>query len=1281
MSDLTSVSAPKGAKKAFDDLLRKMYISNVAKRLRDLDQPSATDKQRWVWELIQNAKDTIANDNTRDKINVSININGDIVTFTHDGNPFTLNARLGLLWKYSEAKETQESTGRFGTGFLTTHCLSKIVSIESDVYDDDDFNNVLGFRVTMYRDGDTESELLEGLDKMESSEVYFKESFGHTSFTYHIKSDSGREAVRLGIENFYNNIAQTMLFCPELNSVVINNNGSLLKVERGDSNNLTADIKEQTIIFTGEINQTRRFISTSLIKESPELTARYKNARNMRLQTAIEIDGENNIIPKGKSCGFYCVLPLVGIENQLDEPIYVNCPDFEPDSERQSLMLNGQTFNEEKGHITEVGINRLIYADILAQYERLLSYAVTSNFGNPFYMIQGLKRAKNHEKLDQEWYKSEVVQNYRNLALQQKMAKVADGEKIRLTDAIIIKESKNEDEKELLNLVAQIYPSEVLEDNHKWAEEIWNNGDLRVWNLEDFCRHISETYSNWKNIPLVSGEDISTWYNAFLSVVAKRNDSLLSEYALLPDINGTLHKRDGSLKENVGVSDIALNILAKLGKDKSSDILNSNITAVSLEGKYTTTSAAHDINECAREITQNNGWLTKLMPLMAIVPTDAAKYPNQTGFCEKRKAFFEIAKNLFGLEEEETNDNSLTAASWEVLDERFRKAVVAKLHELQCVDNLPQGLGINWLNDTLKVIEPTSNQWDNYAVVPNQYGNFRKKEDLYIDLGIEAVLKDDIFKPIGVDVKKFLLHTGIDAKAIGIGKEWSTTSLVGSIRDRFMSSNNPAPGYHNIGHRYYKYSKETLLPIARYLLGILPSWKESETYESQENFREIVDILSDVSVPFIGNINYSESNLWDIPNKLVADSLFDVLESDATIEGINYRLGSIGTQRVYEYLNDLYSSFRDLKLEKTSAKIYPNQNDKLCALSALSSEYGEIDEILKDVAANLPGGTDYREELLHKNAKVFFERTISRDQVLTFIDNKIVELFEAPSNWREEAYKNNVTLFIEGWAKNNESTFKDKCPKTEAQKDAITVNVIITPEIREKLQAIVRTGTDIALIEKAHENAEKVAYLEEENAKLKAEIEKLYAKFNLLNRSTVVSVGDDDAGLSKELQQVYLDEAKDMILEDLKNSGYDISQAIWDDYTKISGVRKIGSEKAFPVVFRSNKSHRNTIISPLEWDTLMEENAMFGVVTDGMVKKYDLRDILSQSDNMTIRFSTKNCDIPERLDKLSQAFRYFKGIQFDFDKFIAPTHLTWQNFFPPELNTSEKPATGNLELF
>ena len=195
----------------------------------------------------------------------------------------------------------------------------------------------------------------------------------------------------------------------------MDDNGAITTITRGELKILENSIEVLSIVFSGAINQTHTFLIIKNEKKSLELTERYKQPRSLRLQIATEIDSDNRIIDKGNSCGFYCVLPLVGIESQLDEPIYVNCQDFEPDDERQSLLLNGQDYNGESGLITEVGINRMIYPEILNLYQKLLSHIVNTNAKNVHLMAKGLKEIKNHEKLDREWYTDNVISGYRQV--------------------------------------------------------------------------------------------------------------------------------------------------------------------------------------------------------------------------------------------------------------------------------------------------------------------------------------------------------------------------------------------------------------------------------------------------------------------------------------------------------------------------------------------------------------------------------------------------------------------------------------------------------------------------------------------------------------------------------------------------------------------------------------------------------------------------------------------------------------------------------------------------
>ena len=1268
MEQKTIIAPPKGAQDALEELVRKMYISNVFKRLRELNQPSETDKKRWVWELIQNAKDTIASDSTRQSINVWIKIDGDTVTFTHDGNPFSLNARFGLLWKYSEAKENQESTGRFGTGFLTTHCLSKVVSIESDVYEAKDSQELLGFKVTMFRDGDTEAELLEGLDKMRESEEYFKETFGHTAFKYHIKSESGREAVKLGLSSFYHNIAQTMLFCPELNSVEMDDNGSVTRIFRGKVNSLENGMNVATINFTGAIETCRTFIISGIERASEELTARYKNPRKLRLQAAVEIDSNNRIVNDDDSCGFYCVLPLVGIETQLNEPIYINCPDFEPDSERQSLLLKGQAYNGENGLVTEVGINRMIYPEILNLYRKLLSHIVNTNAMNIHLMAKGLKEIKNHEKLDREWYRDNVVRGYREALKSLKICNAVHVEyKLALADSIIIKDSDLGKEQMLLDIVSAVYPTSILANNHEWASVIWRDKDIRVWDLEEFCKHISESFRNWNEIPNLKENNLAEWYNVFLALVISQKEQLLTEYALLPDKYGNFHKKDDTIKQNINISDHALDILQKLGKDKKGELLHSAIKSIRLEREYTSTLVAADINNRVKDIVTQSDWLVKLLPLLSAIPTDESRFTNHPGFCEKRCAFLEIAKKLYGYELAGIEENTLIADSWRELDLNFVNAALCKISECGKLESMPDGVDVEWLNRALMVLKPSSEQWSNYNLLPNQYGIFKKREEVSIDNGIEDLLKSDSLKPIDIDPRDYLLDSRIGAKSLGIERVQTTAGIIAAIRNRFesMPSHNGVFTYRYEG-RYYKYSQQTLLPIAKYIAGLLPRDKESEHFKMQNDFVMVVDALAG-GVPYSGMIGYTNSDLWTVPNMLIAKDLFETIKSDGSIDGSSKRLDNCGTKRIVELLNNLYHCLDALRINSEGATIVPNQHGQYCILSTLYDESNEPDELLKDIAAEIPGGEDYRQVLIHPGIERRRGAFKSNEEIALFVDNRVIVLFNAPLNWQDDQFRNAVTKFIESWGQEHKAHFESL--KTYRQKDAITVNVIITPEVRSKLQAIVRVGTDVSVIEKAKENAERVKALEEENARLNAQ----------LASRAIAGSGGERNDLTTAQRQAYLDEARKLVLEDLAKDGFDISDAVYD-YTRIYGVRDCEGNNR-PIVFRSNLSHRSTVISPEDWIILNQPGAMFGVVSEyGKVGKYNLIDMLKEQEAMTIRFSSSNLEWPHHLSEMTKIFHYFNGIQFDFERFISPTLERWENFLAPELKTGEQ-ASANPNIF
>lgn len=112
---------------------RARYVGlaqKLAQHLNNLAQDKSS-RIRWVWELIQNAKDV---PNEFDKVKIRIEIRDDKLIFAHNGDPFRVSDLESLVAQYSSKSEENkvhtETTGKYGTGFITTYILSRKVRIK-----------------------------------------------------------------------------------------------------------------------------------------------------------------------------------------------------------------------------------------------------------------------------------------------------------------------------------------------------------------------------------------------------------------------------------------------------------------------------------------------------------------------------------------------------------------------------------------------------------------------------------------------------------------------------------------------------------------------------------------------------------------------------------------------------------------------------------------------------------------------------------------------------------------------------------------------------------------------------------------------------------------------------------------------------------------------------------------------------------------------------------------------------------------------------------------------
>lgn len=1286
----TEIAQPSVIKGSYEKLLRKMYISNVAKRLRQLNQPSDVDRKRWVWELIQNAKDTIASDPTRNQINVRIEIEGDIVRFRHDGNPFTSDARFGLLYKYSEDKENSESTGRFGTGFLTTHCLSKVVTIESNMYSNDEKTELCGFSVTMYRDGQIEKELLEGLDKMEESQKYYGDLFEWTTFTYHVSTDSGRRAIQLGIENFYKHITQTMLFCKELASIELNDNGKITNIIRRPIEEVDPNVMSAIFEIHGETTSIRRFLYSSYHEYNKELSDRYRADREIRIDAAIEVDENNCIVSHAGNTSHFCVLPLVGIETQLEEPIILNSPDFEPDEERQSLLLSGQNWDEEHNNISEVGINQIIYSKVYSLYDNLVSYLSSNSYGKLYLLANGLKKAKEHDKLDEKWYSENVIKNYRDVLLKYPVVEpYANKELKKLADCIFVKESKNENE--VFSLLTSLYPDKLIKDNLEWSQFVWEEG-LDIWNTKDLCNNIEEK-NNWNNITLEEGVAVTDWYNKFLTHVQTYDERYLKNYALLPNMNGELKKIDAeNFKQGEKVSAFIIDLLVKLGKDVKPILLHSDVTAVSLDSKYNSQSYSADLNRLAKNIIDDGNQTTKvsrLMPLISIIPNAEEKYSSE--FRNQRKRFYEICTSLYSITDAVSiTDNSLLDGAWKEVDTWFVSRVLNSLKSIGSLSKLPSGLDAKWLNDALLALNIQISKLDAFEVLPNQEGYFCAHKNLYEDAGVPEELKDDIFKSVDLNYKEILLHKDIDASAFSVNQNKTIASFAADLKSKFATTDSYACGNYFRGKYHYK-PQNALDKIALYIVSLLPKDKESELYKYQRDLFDVSKEILPSQTNFEGDISFDSSDLWLSANEYVCSQIEETISSMGTLDAINTSLGKVGEVKVWEILNKYYRFLSHANISYSHLSIFPNQNGVLKSFCDLNKDEGNIGDLLKNVISLLvEPETDYKNILIDSRSCLQPQSVIGAINAYKLIDDQVYEYYQLPAKWEDDNYINAVHELIEVWKERTGQFNETNFPKTKPIEDSIVLNVVWKKEKRELLMNVSSKLTD-EQIQIIIENSaqiggltDKVKQLENENEILKSQLaamgminepnpeDKDSNDYNVNNLSDIIiptkieSVSESGepctitvaepqyAGLSAEEMRDCLLQAKTDVKLYLEEKGYRFTKGICEDaWCNIYGVLDpMGRE--VPIVVHSYKSRRRAFsLNASDWKQLSKDGSMLWVVTHDGPQCVPFYALPRDTNTIAITFSPENMQYKNRCIALAETLKYFKGLHFNFGTAIG----------------------------
>ena len=339
----------------------------VSKYLTDQESNRARWQNRWIWELLQNARDASKTSNNR--LIVKIQYNSEKLVFLHNGSGFTPEQITHLIYHGSTKIEDEETIGKYGSGFLTTHLLSPEVVISGQLHDGQWFDFPLVRRpdsVTVLRE--SMDEAWENFSPSTIPQVPMLEGFT-TRFVYPIKDDNAANAVKSGITTLKQCAPYVVVFNQEFSSITIEDHHETICFEAIEPWRLdVSGVKE--IIVTKKTN-------------GNNTEMKYLLAQGEKASVTVPLTSNDNnsvCLPIENIPRLFLGFPLVGTED-FSFPAVINSLDFTPTENRNGVYL-WQSNNEANCN------NQAVIEEACTLLVRLLTFVAASGWCNVHRLVE-----------------------------------------------------------------------------------------------------------------------------------------------------------------------------------------------------------------------------------------------------------------------------------------------------------------------------------------------------------------------------------------------------------------------------------------------------------------------------------------------------------------------------------------------------------------------------------------------------------------------------------------------------------------------------------------------------------------------------------------------------------------------------------------------------------------------------------------------------------------------------------------------------------------------------
>lgn len=567
----------------------RSIADKIIKRLHDIEMTVENNHGRWAWELLQNAKDSVADSDKN--VCVEIELSTDCVIFRHNGIHFTEKDIRGLINQISskEVEEGQESnrTGKFGTGFLTTHLLSKVIQVEGIVETIDE--NYFRFSFPLDRNGKTTGQLVPKIEAAWSAfhgstddnqiDTYDEDDF-NTSFTYNLVTEEQKEIARIGVDEFTQLIPFVLAFIPIIESVSIIDNINGLKTKFKNSEELKDDVL-LSIIKTEN-------------KKEYEIKLLFAKEDDVAIASIVEETEDGYSIKNLKDFPkLFCDFPLIGTED-FHFPVIVNSFYFNPLMERDGVWLKG----DGKDEVEE---NREILEKAVKLYETLLGKITELNFYDLYNICLSKLPSTNEKYFDENWYQNNIQKTLRKIITKSKVIETeTENDKVLFSDVRFPDPDLKKEEREKIwqfSSDLKVNKLPIKRHIHKWADLIWK--DCSIVDIADLVTDLKGE-ANLTGIINTLEKDESqavAWLNNCIEFIFQIGGQIhFNNNELIPNQEGIFKKRKDLSMDEID-DEILKEIALLLGYNYYKELIHKDIY---FEDSHSSTT----IQDIAAEISQ-----------------------------------------------------------------------------------------------------------------------------------------------------------------------------------------------------------------------------------------------------------------------------------------------------------------------------------------------------------------------------------------------------------------------------------------------------------------------------------------------------------------------------------------------------------------------------------------------------------------------------------------------------------------------------------------------------